>query len=220
MSQPTPSSATPSAPPSAATAARCRQRAHRRPGRHPAQGADGAQPRVDWAAVTDVLYGCANQAGEDNRNVARMAALLAGLPSRCPAPPSTACAARAWTPWARPRAPSRPARRADDRRRRGEHEPRALRHAQGRSAFSRKQRGLRHHHRLALRQQADEGAVRRRLHARDGRERGHRLQDRARGAGPHGAGQPAQGGGGAEGRPPRAEITRSASRRRRATRSS
>jgi 3-oxoadipyl-CoA thiolase len=37
-------------------------------------------PRVDWAAVDDVLYGCANQAGEDNRNVARMAALLAGLP--------------------------------------------------------------------------------------------------------------------------------------------
>jgi 3-oxoadipyl-CoA thiolase len=37
-------------------------------------------PGVDWAAVADVLYGCANQAGEDNRNVARMAALLAGLP--------------------------------------------------------------------------------------------------------------------------------------------
>jgi 3-oxoadipyl-CoA thiolase len=37
-------------------------------------------PKVDWAAVTDVLYGCANQAGEDNRNVARMALLLAGLP--------------------------------------------------------------------------------------------------------------------------------------------
>jgi acetyl-CoA acyltransferase len=35
---------------------------------------------VDWAAVDDVYYGCANQAGEDNRNVARMAALLAGLP--------------------------------------------------------------------------------------------------------------------------------------------
>ena len=35
---------------------------------------------VDWAAVDDVLFGCANQAGEDNRNVARMAALLAGLP--------------------------------------------------------------------------------------------------------------------------------------------
>jgi len=35
---------------------------------------------VDWQAVTDVIYGCANQAGEDNRNVARMSALLAGLP--------------------------------------------------------------------------------------------------------------------------------------------
>ncbi|MCY4746031.1 3-oxoadipyl-CoA thiolase [Pelomonas sp. UHG3] len=41
-------------------------------------------PRVDWAQVTDVLYGCANQAGEDNRNVARMAALLAGLPVDVP----------------------------------------------------------------------------------------------------------------------------------------
>jgi 3-oxoadipyl-CoA thiolase len=37
-------------------------------------------PRVDWNAVDDVVYGCANQAGEDNRNVARMALLLAGLP--------------------------------------------------------------------------------------------------------------------------------------------
>ena len=37
-------------------------------------------PGVDWAAVTDVLFGCANQAGEDNRNVAHMASLLAGLP--------------------------------------------------------------------------------------------------------------------------------------------
>ena len=41
-------------------------------------------PNVDWAAVTDVLYGCANQAGEDNRNVARMSALLAGLPIDVP----------------------------------------------------------------------------------------------------------------------------------------
>ena len=37
-------------------------------------------PNVDWAAVQDVIYGCANQAGEDNRNVARMSLLLAGLP--------------------------------------------------------------------------------------------------------------------------------------------
>jgi len=41
-------------------------------------------PSVEWAAVTDVLLGCANQAGEDNRNVARMAALLAGLPQEVP----------------------------------------------------------------------------------------------------------------------------------------
>ncbi|MES1162491.1 MAG: 3-oxoadipyl-CoA thiolase, partial [Rhizobacter sp.] len=41
-------------------------------------------PKVDWAAVADVIYGCANQAGEDNRNVARMAALLAGLPVDVP----------------------------------------------------------------------------------------------------------------------------------------
>ena len=39
---------------------------------------------VDWAAVDDVIYGCANQAGEDNRNVARMALLLAGLPVEVP----------------------------------------------------------------------------------------------------------------------------------------
>jgi 3-oxoadipyl-CoA thiolase len=41
-------------------------------------------PGVDWEAVTDVLYGCANQAGEDNRNVAHMASLLAGLPMVVP----------------------------------------------------------------------------------------------------------------------------------------
>jgi len=41
-------------------------------------------PDMDWAAVEDVIYGCANQAGEDNRNVARMAALLAGLPVSVP----------------------------------------------------------------------------------------------------------------------------------------
>ncbi len=39
---------------------------------------------VDWAAIDDVIYGCANQAGEDNRNVARMSALLAGLPAAVP----------------------------------------------------------------------------------------------------------------------------------------
>ncbi|MCW2248486.1 3-oxoadipyl-CoA thiolase [Azospirillum fermentarium] len=41
-------------------------------------------PGVDWSAVDDVIYGCANQAGDDNRNVARMSALLAGLPVEVP----------------------------------------------------------------------------------------------------------------------------------------
>ena len=41
-------------------------------------------PGVNWAEVDDLIYGCANQAGEDNRNVGRMAALLAGLPVDVP----------------------------------------------------------------------------------------------------------------------------------------
>src|SRR5256885_9002693 len=41
-------------------------------------------PKVDWGALDDVIYGCANQAGEDNRNVGRMALLLAGLPKEAP----------------------------------------------------------------------------------------------------------------------------------------
>ncbi|RXZ33159.1 3-oxoadipyl-CoA thiolase [Oxalobacteraceae bacterium CAVE-383] len=41
-------------------------------------------PSVDWAGVDDVIFGCANQAGEDNRNVARMSALLSGLPENVP----------------------------------------------------------------------------------------------------------------------------------------
>jgi acetyl-CoA acetyltransferase len=48
-------------------------------------GADGAPALLDWARVDEVILGCANQSGEDNRNVARMAALLAGLPDTVPA---------------------------------------------------------------------------------------------------------------------------------------
>jgi acetyl-CoA C-acetyltransferase len=50
----------------------------------PIQALMARNPSVDWAALDDVLLGCANQAGEDNRNVARMAALLAGLPDTVP----------------------------------------------------------------------------------------------------------------------------------------
>jgi 3-oxoadipyl-CoA thiolase len=51
---------------------------------HPLRVLKDRNPGVDWEAVDDVVYGCANQAGEDNRNVARMAALLAGLPASTP----------------------------------------------------------------------------------------------------------------------------------------
>ncbi len=51
---------------------------------HPIRVLMQRYPELDWAAVEDVILGCANQAGEDNRNVARMAALLAGLPVAVP----------------------------------------------------------------------------------------------------------------------------------------
>src|SRR5918912_77816 len=41
-------------------------------------------PNADWEAIEEVIYGCTNQAGEDNRNVARMALLLAGIPQSVP----------------------------------------------------------------------------------------------------------------------------------------
>jgi acetyl-CoA acyltransferase len=50
----------------------------------PLQALMDRNPKVDWGALDDVIYGCANQAGEDNRNVARMALLLAGLPKEVP----------------------------------------------------------------------------------------------------------------------------------------
>ncbi len=51
---------------------------------HPLRALTARYPKLDWAAVDDVILGCANQAGEDNRNVARMALLLAGLPVSVP----------------------------------------------------------------------------------------------------------------------------------------
>jgi acetyl-CoA C-acetyltransferase len=53
-------------------------------GAEPLRALMARNPSVDWAAVSDVLFGCANQAGEDNRNVARMSLLLAGLPQEVP----------------------------------------------------------------------------------------------------------------------------------------
>jgi 3-oxoadipyl-CoA thiolase len=52
---------------------------------HPIKALMQRLPKADWAALDEIYYGCANQAGEDNRNVARMAGLLAGLPTDVPA---------------------------------------------------------------------------------------------------------------------------------------
>ena len=62
--------------------------------------------KIDWEKLDEVYYGCANQAGEDNRNVARMALLLAGLPTSR----STGCAPPGLTLLGPPRARSVPAR--------------------------------------------------------------------------------------------------------------
>jgi acetyl-CoA acyltransferase len=78
------SSATPSAPPSAASAAPLAGVRADDLAALPIAALIARNPGVDWARVDDVYYGCANQAGEDNRNVARMAALLAGLPVGVP----------------------------------------------------------------------------------------------------------------------------------------
>ena len=51
---------------------------------HPLKALMAAYPKLDWEQVDEVIYGCVNQAGEDNRNVARMALLLAGLPQSVP----------------------------------------------------------------------------------------------------------------------------------------
>ncbi len=59
-------------------------------------------PALDPSLIGDVFFGNANGAGEDNRDVARMAALLAGLPVTVPEPPSTGCAARGWRRSSRP----------------------------------------------------------------------------------------------------------------------
>jgi acetyl-CoA acyltransferase len=50
----------------------------------PIRALTARNPNVDWSAIDDVILGCANQAGEDNRNVGRMALLLAGLPEVVP----------------------------------------------------------------------------------------------------------------------------------------
>jgi len=69
-----------------------------------------AASKLDWSEVDEVYFGCANQAGEDNRNVARMALLLAGLPESVPGLTLNRLCASGWTRWALPVVRSGPAR--------------------------------------------------------------------------------------------------------------
>ena len=136
-------------------------------------------PSVDWSAVDDVIYGCANQAGEDNRNVARMALLLAGLPDEVPGTTvNRLCGSSMDAIGIAARAIKSGETALHDRRRRREHDARAVRDGQGRRGVLAQREDRGHDDRLALRQSADEGEVRRRLDARDRRERRGGLQGR------------------------------------------
>ena len=129
-------------------------------------------PELDWSQVDEVFFGCANQAGEDNRNVARMALLLAGIPESVPGQTlNRLCASGLDAVGAAGRAI-----------RAGEidfaiaggveiDDAGAVRDGQGAGSVCALGRDLRHHHRLALHQSLDEGAVWRRCDAGDRRER-------------------------------------------------
>lgn len=147
---------------------------------HPIKVLMARNPKADGAALDDVILGCANQAGEDNRSVARMAALLAGLGDSAPGGTvnplcgsgldAISIAARAIK-----------AGEADIILVGGvESMSRALCHGQGRSSLFAQGRGLRHRHWLAFHQSGDEGALRHRFQARDGGECGRGIRRFAR----------------------------------------
>jgi acetyl-CoA acetyltransferase len=93
--------------------------------------------RLDWEQVDDVIYGCANQAGEDNRNVARMSLLLAGLPQVVTGTTINRLCGSGMDACADHRGAGHQGGRggAGDRRWRGKHVPGALRAAQVRIAL-------------------------------------------------------------------------------------
>ena len=140
---------------------------------------------VDWEKLDDVFYGCANQAGEDNRNVARMALLLAGLPVSVPgATLNRLCASGMEAVGTAARAIKRRRNGVCHRRRRRIDDARALRAGQGAGSLFALERNLRHDHRLALHQSADEAAIWRRFHAGNRRERGGGIPGQPRRSGP------------------------------------
>ena len=109
-------------------------------------------PKVDWEKLDEVYFGCANQAGEDNRNVARMALLLAGLPVSVPgATLNRLCASGLEAVGAAARAIRSRRTGFRHRRRRRIDDARAVRAGQGAGSFRAHGGDFRHHHRLAFR---------------------------------------------------------------------
>ena len=132
--------------------------------------------QLDPAAVDDVILGCANQAGEDNRNVARMSALLAGLPVEVPGATLNRLCGSGLDAVAG----------ASRMIRTGEAEVvmaggvESMSRApyvdvEGRHGVCARRADVRHHHRLALRQRTDQAELRHRLDAGDRRERRARI---------------------------------------------
>src|SRR5579862_6127042 len=95
--------------------------------------------KADWSRLDEVFFGCANQSGEDNRNVARMALLLAGLPDTIPGVTVNRLCASGLNAVG--------------------DAARALRHGQGRGGVFALGRSVRHNARLALHQSAAQGAI-------------------------------------------------------------
>ena len=141
-------------------------------------------PKVDWTKLDEVYFGCANQAGEDNRNVARMALLLAGLPDNVPGVTLNRLCASGLNAVG---AAAQAIRAGDiDFAIAGGVEiddARALRAGQGDGSVLALGGDLRHDDRLALHQSADEEAIRRRCHAGDRRERRGGISGEARRSG-------------------------------------
>ena len=155
-------------------------------------------PNLDPSAVTDVVLGCANQAGEDNRNVARMALLLAGLPVSVPGETVNRLCASGHERRCERRARREAGRgRFLYRRRRREHDARAVRDVEGQQGVRARHRAVRHEPRLAVRESEDESEVRHRFDGADRRERRRAVRRVAVGSGRVRAQLAAEGGGSA-----------------------
>ena len=122
-------------------------------------------PSVDWGAVDEVVLGCANQAGEDNRNVARMALLLSGLPETVPAVTvNRLCASRVGSSWSGGARDRLRRCRAGDCRRRRKYVARSVCSGESRGRVRSRTKIGGQHSRVAFHQPPDASALRSRFH--------------------------------------------------------